>query len=237
MIPIFIASDQRSKECDRVLSHSITRHTIDPWIITWMRAGDSCWQTGSKEEIEGVWHAWNIGRPNSIGPYSGEGWATQFTNFRWAVPELCGFKGRAIYMDNDTLVLRDLGELFELPMNGAALLTRGWRSDVTLFDCAAFKDIPWPTLDRMRASGRNIIDYINLLCCSGRMGKLPVEWNNIHQLTEDTGIYHFTNMRTQPWKPYPEVFAYDQEHVCPEAVNLWWEYCYEAKEAMSAGAK
>src|SRR5665648_266559 len=41
---------------------------------------------------------------------------TGFTFTRFAIPELCGYKGRAIYLDADMLVFRDINELWTWPM-------------------------------------------------------------------------------------------------------------------------
>ena len=40
----------------------------------------------------------------------------------------------------------------------------------------------------------------------------------------DTRVLHYTCLRTQPYKPYPDRYAYDEPHPCPEAVALFWEY-------------
>lgn len=50
---------------------------------------------------------------------------TPFSFHRFAVPMLAGWQGRAIYLDSDQLVLRDIAELHDLPMRfGVRLLRR-----------------------------------------------------------------------------------------------------------------
>ncbi|MCH6043866.1 glycosyl transferase, partial [Salmonella enterica] len=70
-----------------------------------------------------------------------EKWSTPFSAFRWAVPAAAGFQGRALYMDADMLVLCDLAEIWDLPLDDGAIVAGrrdgdGWRSCVALWDCA-----------------------------------------------------------------------------------------------------
>ena len=51
-------------------------------------------------------------RPSMFKDWNTKGWGTPFTCFRYAVPELMGFKGRAIYTDVDQLNFRDISELY-----------------------------------------------------------------------------------------------------------------------------
>ena len=68
---------------------------------------------------------------------------TEFSLYRFLIPELCGYQGRAIYIDSDTICLADIGELFDTPMDGADFLAKHeaypgeelWGLSVTLFDC------------------------------------------------------------------------------------------------------
>ena len=47
-------------------------------------------------------------------------WATPFSGFRWsAFRKHCGFKGRAIYLDIDMIVLADIAELWHHPIEPA----------------------------------------------------------------------------------------------------------------------
>src|SRR5688500_13788101 len=43
---------------------------------------------------------------------------TEFSNYRFLIPQLCGFVGRAIYLDSDMICLADIAELFCAEMNG-----------------------------------------------------------------------------------------------------------------------
>ena len=59
---------------------------------------------------------------------------TLFSLVRWWVPELRNFKGRAIYLDSDMVILDDICKIFNLPMNTCAVL-RTPDPSVMLIDC------------------------------------------------------------------------------------------------------
>src|SRR5207249_1624073 len=48
---------------------------------------------------------------------------TPFSFQRFLIPALKGYRGRAIYLDSDMQVFRDIRELWTLPFDGADLLT------------------------------------------------------------------------------------------------------------------
>lgn len=69
-------------------------------------------------------------------------WVTPWTAYRWAVPELCDFSGRAVYFDCPTIVFGDIAELASaaMPRGAAVLMHRAGRTLSTsciVFDCAA----------------------------------------------------------------------------------------------------
>jgi lipopolysaccharide biosynthesis glycosyltransferase len=68
---------------------------------------------------------------------------TEFSLYRYLIPELCDYQGRAIYIDSDTVCLSDIGELLDNPMGDADFLARRdtnpdeerWGLSVMLIDC------------------------------------------------------------------------------------------------------
>src|SRR4029079_19015328 len=66
---------------------------------------------------------------------------TEFSLYRYLIPQLCGHRGRGIYLDSDMICLGDVGELFDLPMHGCDFLsikaydTGQWGPSVMLIDC------------------------------------------------------------------------------------------------------
>jgi hypothetical protein len=222
-VKVYIGTDPFMRKAEKALEHSIRKHVSGPCEIFWMDYSRG-----------GVWSNWNIGRPRRQ-PYSDEGWATDFTCFRFAIPEVNNFEGRAIYLDVDMVLLKDIRELFESPMEKPVMMPGHW--DVILFDCAAFKDFDWwPSLEEMKPSGKMITDYKKLLTGNGVVSKkLPLKWDcrDGNGLDEETALIHYTEMSTQPWKPYPQVFDYP-DHPSPEAVKIFWDLYDEASQNISS---
>lgn len=218
-IYIYVGTDPHMRKGEVALEHSIRKYASRPIQIVWMNFAKG-----------GIWANWDIGRSRGI-PYSGTGWATDFTCFRFAIPEANNFEGRAIYLDVDMLLLRDINELFTLSMDKPVMVTpRGY--DVMLYDCAAFKDKKWwPSIKDMKTNHWMINDYNKVLQEHGMISSnLPLIWNCLDgdgYDPEKTGLIHFTDMHTQPWKPYPDRFKYPP-HPRPDMVELFWKYYEEA---------
>ena len=70
---------------------------------------------------------------------------TEFSLYRYLIPELCSFQGRAIYLDSDTICLADAGDLFDLPLRDCDFLAKReyaerdggkmWGLSVMVIDC------------------------------------------------------------------------------------------------------
>lgn len=211
IVKVYVGTDPNMGKAEIALEHSIRKASKGNVEIIWMDYSRG-----------GIWGDWNIGREHGH-PYSDKGWATDFSCFRFAIPEANGFKGRAIYLDVDMILLKDIKDLFDIPMDKPVLIPpNGF--DVILFDCSAFKDLKWwPNLEMMQASGWKVHFYTKLLLDHEMVGLLPAEWNCCDGKDFDpnrTCLIHYTDMHTQPWKPYPNVFEYP-EHPHPQVVALW----------------
>lgn len=139
MIRLFVgaAANGEDAESCAVLEYSARKHTTGPLEITWLM------QTHDRRS---PLFGWNT-----------SGWITPFSGFRWAIPELCGFKGRALYMDSDMIVRADLRRLWAMPIPKPAIGLarvegRKLRTCVTLFDCARARNVlpPIRTLREMK---------------------------------------------------------------------------------------
>ena len=183
-VRVFIASSPDGDDADAelALAYSLAANVSRDLEIVIMRNND-------KEE-------------NFFSGFENYAWATPFTNLRWAIPEYCNFEGRAIYMDVDMLNFRDIAELFDTDMEGAPLVCReGWRTCVTLMDCAKMKDL-LPSVEDLKKdsafnnrNARRLASYAKTIdprwnCLDGE--GLPPE--HIWHL-------HFTSMPHQPWQP------------------------------------
>ncbi len=119
-------------EAEAVLEYSARRHCSMPLEITWMR-----------QAAAGPWSGWKCGTGR-----------TPFTHFRWSIPAVCGYQGRAIYTDVDFFFVADLAELWSQPIpEGTVALVRNPTGKLStsciLFDCAAAKGHV-PEIDRLR---------------------------------------------------------------------------------------
>ena len=83
---VFIGYDPRQPLAYNVLQHSIVRHSSRPVAITPLILSQL--------------------------PMKRRG-LTEFTFSRFLVPYLCGFKGKALFLDADMVVTGDISELFE----------------------------------------------------------------------------------------------------------------------------
>lgn len=146
-----------------------------------------------------------------------KGWTTGFTNYRFAIPELAGMRGRAIYNDVDQIYLADPAVLFDADMKDSACLTLSEHdTSVMLLDCARMSQI-W-TLDNARALHKKKL-LAKLAMRKDLIGVLPGKWNARDDEYEQghSALLHYTTLHTQPWTPHPERFAY-QVHA---QAKLW----------------
>ena len=172
-----------------VLEWSIRKHASLPVDITWMML--------SNDPLSPLF-GWDTSR-----------WATTFSGLRWAVPELCEFKGRAIYCDSDVIFLADIRELWEQPLPaGKAVIGKGgsaWRICVCLFDCErAHEHIP--PIAEMKADSV-IHGLLNQKFKHEQLGHPFIgDWNNMDarlgEKLSDIKVLHYTRMATQPQIPY-----------------------------------
>lgn len=217
-IRIFVGSDPRQGPAEKALERSIRANTESEVEIAWMRSGDEGWG----EE-------WNRGKPLAeYRPKSGHGWGTFFSNFRLAIPELCGYEGKGIYLDSDMLVLGDIRELWELPLHGkGAVCNQRALLDVLLIDCsheAWRKAVPY---EEMKKAGRALGYWRRKLMKHGALSTtLPDVWDCRDQVPRGCKLAHFTRMPTQPWKPWPEAMSYST-HPDARMLALWEKWSAE----------
>ena len=148
---------------------------------------------------------------------------TPFSFQRFLIPELAGYRGRAIYVDSDMQVFKDIRRLWTLPFNGADLLAVSKPGDserrpqfsVMLLDCEALK---WDVREIVAALDREDLQYEGLMqgmevARNVRADISPV-WNSLEHYEEGrTALLHYTDMPTQPWvslqNPFGHVWVRD----------------------------
>lgn len=148
-IKVFVgcAANGEDIESQMVLEHSLRRHCSRDVDITWMMLSR-----------------------DPASPFAGwrtDLWSTPFSGFRWAVPELCGWQGRALYMDSDMIVRADIADLWDTEIRPGRIVVakgghEGWRFCVSLWDCERAADhIPFiGALKPQPAAHRKMVNYL-----------------------------------------------------------------------------
>lgn len=137
--------------------------------------------------------------------------STPFTFFRYGIPQFCNYEGRAIYLDADQLLLCDIDELWQMPLDqNDALMCQAyrngkWATSVMLFDCSRFRLDLGEILTEVE-EGLYSLEDLNYLTEQFRqkhpfqIGVLAPAWNSFDWYDANTKLIHFTNLRMQPWR-------------------------------------
>jgi len=155
---------------------------------------------------------------------------TEFSLYRYLIPEICNYQGRAVYIDSDTVCLSDIGELFEADLAGSAFLTKResaetWGLSVMLIDC---EECRFDLETYCTEIDQGLYNYSDFTQMSSRflqyhrfsIAELDPNWNVFDFCDSNTKLIHYTNLYTQPWKAPDHTFG-----------ELWFQYFNEALEA------
>ena len=168
MLRVFIGRDPRQPIAYNVLADSIVRHASVPVSITAL-------------SLKAL-------------PIKRRG-LTEFTFSRWLVPFLCGYEGKALFLDADMVVTADIAELFAVDLGHHQVMVNKeqakfeWASAM-LFDCAACVTLTPEYIDDKR---NQLFDFA--WAEHGAVGTFPAEWNKAVGYAPpglDAKLYHFT---------------------------------------------
>lgn len=164
---------------------------------------------------------------------------TEFSLYRYLIPELCNYQGKAIYIDSDTICLCDIGELFDTQMNGSDFLAKRhiydgeelWAMSVLLIDCERCRFDLEGVITDIDAGLYSLRDFSSM---SARflahhpytIGLLDPTWNVFDKWDDHTKLLHYTNLCTQPWKRPNHPFG-----------ELWFSYFNDALKKGSISAE
>jgi Glycosyl transferase family 8 len=134
---------------------------------------------------------------------------TPFSFQRFLIPALVGYRGRAIYLDSDMQVFKDIRALWTMPFNGADLLTvskpelsgRRPQFSVMVLNC---ETLHWDICEIVRALDEGQLTYDKLVyemsMVKNIRANIGPEWNALEQFSaRETALLHFTEMSIQPW--------------------------------------
>jgi hypothetical protein len=134
---------------------------------------------------------------------------TPFSFQRFYIPALQQYQGRAIYLDSDMQVFRDITELWNLPFDGSDLLaarepgesSRKPQFSVMLLNC---EELKWDLGEIVASLDRGDLTYETLMydMAVARRVRAAIDpsWNSLERYVPGTtGLLHYTDMPTQPW--------------------------------------
>ncbi|HIC80560.1 MAG TPA: hypothetical protein EYH07_13560 [Kiloniellaceae bacterium] len=147
-------------------------------------------------------------------------WKTGFTAYRYAIPDLAGKTGRAIYNDVDQIYLTDPAELFDLDMQGAGqMCITEKETAVMLLDCEKMAKL-WHREDAERGERHKFFRH-RVQAIDGMWRQLSGLWNSRDHEYEPgvSKLLHYTTLQMQPWRPFPRVLRYKEN---PNG-QIWFE--------------
>jgi mitochondrial fission protein ELM1 len=169
----------------------------------------------SVDKVRDPSRVYEIHMMKDVRGYDRRWWLTGFTNYRFAIAEWAGAKGRALYHDVDQIVLADPAELFDSDMQGKGFLAISPDDTaVMLIDCERMARI-W-THDVVSHTPRKQIEKKSL----PEWGKLEACWHarDFDYVPGYSKVLHYTTIHEQPWHPFPADFVY-----MPGPVPELWE--------------
>jgi len=196
-VNIFVGADRSQALATAVLEHSIRRHADL----------DVC--VHSLADLE-------LPEPHDVR----QGSRTNFSFARFAIPALAGYQGKALYLDADMLVFRDIGELWRIPLDGRAVVIQEELPDhaasarkagaparrikqcsVMMIDCARAR---WDVAEIVagldgRYSYEELMFDLCILPERDIRYAVPFVWNSLEHFDAETRLIHYTDMDTQPW--------------------------------------
>lgn len=134
---------------------------------------------------------------------------TPFSFQRFLIPQLQQYKGRAIYLDSDMQLFKDIKILWTSAFDGADILTvknfnesdRLPQFSVMLLNC---ERLNWNIKSIIEQLNNGDLNYEKLMYQMA-IAKKPVaalhnSWNSLERYVEgETALLHYTDMNSQPW--------------------------------------
>lgn len=208
---VFVGMDDSQLVAARTLEFTIRKHSSRPVVVDFM------------QHVRPPLPRRRKNRPR-----------TGFSFRRFAIPQLCNYRGRALYLDADMQVFGDIAELWDVPFGDAKVLCtyqperpEAWKHQrdfkpgrqlsVMMLDCSR---LHWNVAEIVRGLDDERYDYQQLMCdlCivepAAVADLLPPQWNCLEWYEAGRSkLVHYTVVPTQPWKndenPLREVWTAD----------------------------
>lgn len=220
MIRIFIGTDRSQYLATKVLIHSIKAHSNEKIAI---------------ETLDNI----KIPEPKDVR----QSQRTGFSFARWAIPEVCGYKGKAIYLDADMLVFTDIVRLWNTEMGDAIISLVDGRnakycssgvklnkneSSVMLLNC---NKANWNLEDLVKGldgqySYKEMMSDLCFITDEKINRDIARSWNSMDYWDETVDLIHYTNVPTQPWvsleNPYGYIWVnYLKKMLCENSISIY----------------
>ena len=170
---------------------------------------------------------------------------TPFSFQRFLIPALADYQGRAIYLDSDMQVFKDVRSLWMMPFAGADLLTvkaaegsgRPSQFSVMVLDCNRLR---WDIDEIVRALDNGELTYEQLVyqmrLAQNVSAAIDPQWNSLERFAlRQTALLHFTDMSTQPWVSLEHPLGYLWTGDLIEAVDAGAIELDDIKQEITAG--
>ncbi|MBD1856058.1 MULTISPECIES: glycosyltransferase [Leptolyngbya] len=239
-IRIFIGSSLKNSVEEAVMRYTLQKYTrapLDIHVINGITGSVKNLKTGEVRAL-----------PDGLADRIPE--ATAFSYARWAIPEWCDHKGRALYFDSDQLAISDVSELWNYDLAGKALAAVKikdvkchqyyidyflkplietpeilYLSSVMVIDC---EKTPWKLHQLVDLMDQNAFSSVSLMNLGEDFRRyfncevvaLPCEWNHLNRIDRDSKLVHFTDLTDQPWR-------FDHNDIS----DLWERFYLEALDA------
>lgn len=225
IVKVFVGADRSQALAIKVLEHSIKRHSSLPVEVHPMI---------------------DLPVPQPQDPRNTQ--RTGFSFSRFCIPKLNSYKGKAIYMDADMIVFKDIKLLWEIPMDDAKVAIQSEVTKATLTvnkhgapkkrikQCAVMlincSELKWDVNEIIAGMDKGKYNYEELmyhLCILDEKDikyELPGHWNSLEYWDEDTSLLHYTDVATQPWTSTLNTNAkqwLDEVRMMLENGSLSWE--------------
>lgn len=130
-----------------------------------------------------------------------------FTLLRFYIPELLGYKGKALVIDPDVFLVREgLEQLEDFNFESSSIYARrglqknSWGSSVLLLSCKYLQHWSLQSfIDQLHLGQIDYDDLINLRY-EKSIAPLDTKWNEFDDIKSDTILLHTTEKLTQPWR-------------------------------------
>lgn len=155
---------------------------------------------------------------------------TPFSFQRFLIPQIQGYKGRAIYLDSDMQLFKDIKTLWMTPFNDVPVLTvknhdetiRKPQFSVMLLNC---EKLDWRVSKIVQDLDTGHLSYEKLMyemaIASTTEAKIDATWNSLERFEENqTSLLHYTDMHTQPWISIDNPLGYLWCRDLIEAINM-----------------